>query len=283
MPIQSMETASVFYDGIFDEPVRLAHPEGVAVDRAGNVWCGTETGHLLKIEADGSEMNSMGCTGGWIAGIAFDGDENLFACDIRDGHMYRLDVKSGAVEKFGEKNLNIPNYPVVDIPRNALYVSDSYSFEEPGPGIWRFDLDTGDAELWYAEPLAFANGMAMEQGGNSLLVVESTEKKLTRVHIDGRGNPTSIETVATGLASFPDGVAVAADGTIFVSCYEPSQIYRILPGQAPELFIHDDVATTIAHPTNMAFRGSEMFTTNLGRWHITSIVTDTEGLIVPVT
>src|SRR6218665_2103261 len=30
-------------------------------------------------------------------------------------------------------------------------------------------------------------------------------------------------------------------------------------------------ATTLAHPTNIAFKGDKLYTANLGRWHITEI------------
>ena len=51
MPVLPMSAARVFFDGIFTEP-RLAHPEGVAVHRDGSIWCGTERGELIRIEAD---------------------------------------------------------------------------------------------------------------------------------------------------------------------------------------------------------------------------------------
>lgn len=281
--ILDINKASVFYDGIFDEPVRLAHPEGVAVDKLGNLWCGTENGDLLRIEADGSLMECIAGTGGFIAGIAFDGGNNLYACDIKHGCMFKLDTTTGMIEKFGDATLQIPNYPVVDNKRNALYVSDSYSFEEAGPGIWRYDLTTGEASLWCADKLAFANGMAMNSDGNVLYVVESLECRVARIWIGDDGSITKKDIFIEGVTEFPDGLALDSDGNVYISCYEPSQIYRASPdGSSLEIFIKDKVSTLISHPTNIAFRGSEMFTTNLGRWHITKIETDAVGLPLPV-
>ena len=42
--------------------------------------------------------------------------------------------------------------------------------------------------------------------------------------------------------------------------------------------IGDEEAHLFCHPTNLAFRGSTLFTTNLGRWHITAVDTTAEGL-----
>ena len=58
-PLLDMSAARVFFDGIFTDP-RVAHPEGVAVHRDGSIWCGTETGDLLRIAADGSVGRTHG-------------------------------------------------------------------------------------------------------------------------------------------------------------------------------------------------------------------------------
>ena len=73
------------------------------------------------------------------------------------------------------------------------------------------------------------------------------------------------------MQNVPDGLAIAPDGTIYVSCYEPSRIYRQKPGGTLEILIEDRAATTIAHPTNVALKGNTLYTANLGRWHITAI------------
>jgi gluconolactonase len=50
-----LERASIFYDGTLGEP-RLRHPESVAVDRAGDVWCGGDEGGIDRIAVDGSPL-----------------------------------------------------------------------------------------------------------------------------------------------------------------------------------------------------------------------------------
>jgi len=273
--------ARVFFDGIFAEPVRLAHPEGVAVDpRDGSVWCGTENGDLIRIEADGSAMHAVACTKGWIAGIAFAGGR-LFACDIRHGAVFVLDTATAALRKFSQAALNIPNYPVVDLRRGRLYVSDSHSFDTPGPGVWSFDLLTGEGALWYAGDLNFANGMALAGEGNALFVVESTAQRVARIPIRDDGTAGAAEIVVSGLAEFPDGLALDQSGALYISCYEPSQIYRLDPSGKLDVLIRDRVATVMCHPTNLAFRGTTLFATNLGRWHITEITMTVEGSPVP--
>ena len=63
--------ATVFYDGVVNEP-RVNHPEGVAVHPDGSVWCGTGTGDILCIEADGKSAEIVATTKGFVLGLDFD-------------------------------------------------------------------------------------------------------------------------------------------------------------------------------------------------------------------
>jgi len=58
---------------------------------------------------------------------------------------------------------------------------------------------------------------------------------------------------------------------LLISCYEPSRIYTWRADRGIRLLIEDPAATTLAHPTNVALKGSTIYTANLGRWHITEI------------
>jgi ElaB/YqjD/DUF883 family membrane-anchored ribosome-binding protein len=85
--------------------------------------------------------------GGFTLGLAFDGDRALFFCDNRDKTVYRLDLTSRGVARCAPPGIRIPNYPVVDGRRRRLLVSDSYDFASPGPGVWAYDLATGERGL----------------------------------------------------------------------------------------------------------------------------------------
>ena len=60
-------------------------------------------------------------------------------------------------------------------------------------------------------------------------------------------------------------------GALYVGCYEPSQICRVAATGEVEVVVHDVDAHTLCHPTDVAFVGDILFTTNLGRWHITAV------------
>ncbi len=268
------DRAAVFFDGIFAEP-RLSHPEGVAVGPDGWIWCGNQDGDLLRIAPDGGRIERMGATGGFTLGLAFDGDRALFACDLRHRAVFRLDLATGALARLTPPGIRIPNFPLVDAARRRLLVSDSHDFRAPGPGIWAYDLATGEGALWYAAPLVFANGLAMRQGEDAVYVCETFARRIRRIPVRPDGSAGAAEPYAEDLPGLPDGIAFDEAGGLVVGCYEPSRLLRIPPGGGrAALLIEDITAHTLAHPTNIAFDGTTIYTANLGRWHIARIQAD---------
>jgi sugar lactone lactonase YvrE len=279
-PLLIPPAAQVFFDGLNASP-RLAHPEGIAIASDGAIWCGTENGQFMRIAPDGSGMEVMGETGGFLLGLAFDADGHLYGCDFVKACIWRRDALTGAVTEFA-KGPRIPNFPVVDTARGCLYVSDSGAFGEIGPGIWRYDLATGAGRLWCDHAFNFANGMALHPEGNRLLVVETFGACVSSVLIEQDGSAGAVSLVVGGVERLPDGLAFDADGTLYISCYEPSRIYCLPAGGKLEIFLDDPLAHLMCHPTNIAFRGKTLFTANLGRWHVTSIDAPAPGLPLPL-
>lgn len=102
-------------------------------------------------------------------------------------------------------------------------------------------------------------------------MAETFAHRVFRIPINADGTAGSREDVADLGAALPDGLAFDAAGNLYVGCYEPSQVLRVDPAGRVATLFHDVTAHTLAHPTNLAFRGATMFTANLGRWHITAI------------
>ena len=118
-----------------------------------------------------------------------------------------------------------------------------------------------------------ANGLALSPDGSALYVVESHLPGVSRVPIltDGSAGP---KTLALALPNDePDGLAFAPDGTLWISVYHPSRLYRWSPVSGLlELVVQDDSTDLLHHATNLAFRGpGELFVANLGAWHLTRL------------
>jgi gluconolactonase len=266
-----MAAGRVFYDGLAAEP-RLDHPEGVAVAPDGGVWCGGEAGQLFRIEPDGGGCRLVASTGGFVLGIAFAPGGELYACDMLHRAVFRL-APDERLERFctgaPERAFQVPN-AIAPGPGGELYVSDSHGPGDPGPGIYRIGPD-GGGRLWYERPLDFANGVAVAPDGSALFVVESFLPGIARIPIRPDGGAGRREQWVRLDGTVPDGIAFGPDGALYVGCYEPSQVLRVADDRSVDTVLHDPTAHLLCHPTNVAFRGAQLFTANLGRWHITVI------------
>jgi gluconolactonase len=272
----------IFCEGAITEP-RLLHPECVAVDRDGFVWCGGELGQIYRIAPDGSDRTVVASTGGFCLGMAFDRHGDLFICDLKHAAVFRLATTTGKLERFAEgadgHRMRVPNYPAFDRD-GLLYVSDSWSSNEPGPGIFRFRPD-GHGELWHPGPFTFANGLAFNSANDVLYVAETRRHAVSAIRLTPDGRPGRRDDFVVLPEMWPDGLAVATDGSVLVACYEPSVIVRVdLDGTWTEL-ARDRSAFVLGHPTNVAFTADALIAANLGRWHLTRIATDLRGLPLP--
>lgn len=269
--ILPVSAARVFFDGIFTDP-KLSHPEGVAVGPDGYIWAGNQDGQIFRIAPDGSGFEIAAETGGFALGLAFDGDRALFICDMKHASVFRLDLRQGGLCEWTAPELKIPNYPLVDTANNRLLVSDSFAADEPGPGVWAFDLATGEPSLWCDVRLNFANGMAMRKGEAAVFLCETFARRITRIPILPDGQAGRCSVFADDLPGLPDGIAFDEAGAMIVGCYEPSRLLRIAPdGGRTDILIEDPTAHILCHPTNIAFDGNRLYTANLGRWHLTEI------------
>ncbi len=277
MALLSLDRASTFYDG-------LDHPEGVAVHPDGSVWAGGEAGQIYRVAPDGASAEEIASMGGFSLGLAFSPDASWLAvCDLKGACVWRLDLGTRALRRLDATPadgapLSIPNYPVFG-PDGTLYVSDSGAFREVTGRVLAYDADAR-LRVWHPGPFSFANGMCLSPARDALYVVCSWLPGVERVEIRADGSAGRRETVATLPETVPDGIAVDAEGVLYVSCYAPSRIYRIAPGAAPEVWIDDWEAHTLGNPTNIAFGGPEfdqLFASNLGRWHLTRIDAGVRG------
>jgi sugar lactone lactonase YvrE len=95
-------------------------PEGVTVDREGNVHGGGTDGVIRKLSPDG-RVSEFARTGGRPAGMALDRLGNLFVCDVGKAAVLKV-TPNGEVSLFadqaGSVRLCLPNFPVFDADGN---------------------------------------------------------------------------------------------------------------------------------------------------------------------
>lgn len=272
--LNSSQAASVFCGGI-RSPHRLNHPEGLLVDpQDGAIWCGGEAGELYRIAPDGTSATLVGNSGGFALGLCMDARRRIYMCDLHHQSVVVFDDQGNELERLrgqdGDEILDLPNYPVLSSDEHYLYVSDT---RPEGPGIWRFDLTTGENTLWMRETCHCANGLALHPDGSGIYLVESRLPGVSYIPINADGSAGKKEILMSLPYDEPDGLAFAPDGTLWISIYNPSRVYRYhLDSKKLELAIQDDTTDYLHHATNIAFRGEhELFSANLGAWHLTRI------------
>ena len=272
----TIDDVAIFADG-------LDHPECIAVHPDGSVWAGGEAGQVYRVSADGSEIKEMVNTGGFNLGLAFSPDMSWLAvCDLKNHCVWKLDLHTMSLIKFavGVEGVlfNIPNYPCFS-KDGHLWVSESGAFRQITGKLFRFDKE-GNGVIWHDGPFNFANGLALSAKEDWLHVACTWLPGVERIAINADGSAGVREIYCTLPQSCPDGLAFDAEGNLYVGCYAPNCIYKVTPDKEVSVLIDDWEAHTLSNPTNLAFGGkdfNELFTANLGRWHISKINIDTKG------
>jgi gluconolactonase len=280
--MQEYVPMTVLCDGAVTEP-RLSHPEGVAVDAEGNIWCGGDQGQIYRISPDGRHREVVANTGGFCLGMAFDHRGDLFVCDLKYAAVFKLAVGPGELSLFADgvagHRFRTPNFPAFD-RRGRLFVSDSWEMHVPGPGIVTLEPD-GTGSLWHQGPFDFANGLAFSADGSKLFVAETFRHAVSVIDVQADGSAGDKTDFITLPGSYPDGLAVAEDGSLVVGCYQPSHILAVSPEKEVCVVGEDVSAHVLAHPTNIAFHGNTLISANLGRWHLTRLEVGVRGTALP--
>ena len=227
----------------------LDHPEGVCwcpVARA--VYAGGEAGQLYRFGLGGGAVETVATApGGFLLGLAVDAVGSVYACDPNAGHVLRISP-GGEVEPFGDR-VGYPNYPVFDGDGN-LWVTDSGTWDEVSGGLVRIAPDGSTERV--AGPFRFANGLAIS--GDHLYMVESQLPGVVRMPLAGG----IFETVVVLPRTVPDGLAFDAEGGLWIGCYQPNRIYRLVADGRLEVIVDDWTGEYVLSPTNLAFAGEEL-------------------------
>jgi gluconolactonase len=237
----------------------LNHPEGVAWDPiGGRVVAGGEGGEIYTVSLDG-EVTTVGSTGGSMLGVAVDGRGRVYACDEGNGEIARWDPATKEITTYargvGGEDMDCPNVAAFG-PDGALYVT--CSGEEGRPEILRIAPGGATVERWTDVVPDYPNGALVTPDGSALIVVEAHAQRLVRVAIQADGSAGDVSVIASLLDTDPDGVALAADGSLWVTLYRPDGLVRVAPDGTVEVVFDDHLAHTFDAPTNIAWVGAEL-------------------------
>lgn len=302
--------AGAFPSFIPFDATQAEFPEGVAVDKVGNVYVSIggfsgPRGEIWKFTASGerSVLTDFGTPG--ALGLAVDAVGNVYVgrSVAPDNGVYVVDRHGQARRLPGTEQMVFPNALAFDQQGN-LYVAESFSIDSGGGfgagGIWRISRG-GTAQLWLRHelltgsgPTLFpfpigANGLAFYHGA---LFVINTEKALVvriPVHQDGSAGQPEIwkevlDVPESLLFGYPiplmlDGLALDVHGNLFIAVPSRAAVIRISASDRSQetiaVFYHPtspplDAPASLAFGTGKGER-ENLFVSNLG----------ISGLLVP--
>lgn len=227
----------------------LDHAEGICWDPVRRcLWAGGEDGQIYRVELSGDVTITHTIADGVLLGVALDAEGALYLCDVGNHTVWRYDHVSPP-QRYGP-TIDYPNYAVFG-PDATLYVSDSGSFTEATGSIVSIS-PTGSHRRLALPDVQYANGLCVYEG--NLYYVASSLPGVWRVSLNG-GEP---ELVIRLSRCVPDGLAVDANGALYISCYQPNQVWRVRSDGEVELIIDDWTGEFILSPTNVAFYGDDL-------------------------
>jgi sugar lactone lactonase YvrE len=264
-------------------------PEGVAVDKVGNVYVSIDSsGQIWKFTPDGERSILIDFDGAGALGLAVNARGDVYvARGLLFQGVWKVDNDGNAELVPGTDAIAVANALAFD-KRGNLYITESFSLDDPQPypcpnagesgggifpafgqgSIWKVPKG-GEAELWIRDevltglclaPIPYpigANGIAYR---NDAVYVNNTETAaVLRVPINKGGSAGAPVVLAevTGIdpvfgAPAIDGMALDVHGNIYVPVINQSRIVKI----SPDGYSVDTIATLadgLDFPASLAF------------------------------
>jgi sugar lactone lactonase YvrE len=256
------------------DPAAGQLPEGVAVDKPGNVFVSlAPLGQVLRVQPRSTRPEPFGSVPGvdpasdvGLLGLAVDrrGDVYGAAVSAAAQGLWRFDRETGAAQRLpGTDAIPFPNGLAFD-ERGNLYVASSADGRSPSGGllggIWRISRRGSVDPVLVDEALGGtgvlrpggvgANGIAYRHG---VLYVANTEKGTlltVRVRRDGSLGPPGVLASGPRLL-FPDGLALDERGNAYVAVISQSTVVRVTPDGA--IAPVADASDGLDWPSSVAF------------------------------
>ena len=194
----------------------------------GLLWFSDMLGEAVHTSTLGGAMTTLPLPGRSPAGLGFRPDGSLLIVSTEDRQVLRYD--GDTVVTIADLADLVPaglgDMVVDDIGR--AYIG---SQAREGGVIVRLDPnDSAASATIVAEDLEFPNGMVISADRKTLLVAESTGRRLTAFTIADDGALSGRRVFAEGLDGPPDGIALDAEGGVWTSMTLAHQFERIIEG-----------------------------------------------------
>ena len=265
-----MSTAPVRLVAELAVPARATLGEGPVWDeRAGLLYWVDILGRAVHRFDPASGEDASFAVSVPVGAVALD-REGCLVLALADGFA-RCDPDGGGLERIGRTEAGAPfrvgdagvrfNDGKVD-PAGRFYAG-TMAWNERDPIGALYVLDPDETVRIVLEDVAVSNGLAWSADGRTLFYVDSPTCRVDRLDVDPATGSLANRRVAFEIPrsrGVPDGMAVDAEGCLWVALWDGSRVCRYSP--SGECLAHLDLP--VSRPTSVAFGGAgltELFVT----------------------
>jgi sugar lactone lactonase YvrE len=201
----------------------------------GALWFSDMHAHTVLRLGSAGELTTMAEVPGCPSGLGFLPDGRLLVVSMHDRRVMRLDPDG--LREHADLSALAPwhcNDMVVDANGRAYVGNFGDGSAPPAPPAATVLIAVepdGQARV-VADKLMFPNGIAVTDGGRTLIVAEtrSVPGRLSAFRIRADGGLTDRRVLAEfGAGELPDGIALDAEGGIWVAMPFSGQVVRVSP------------------------------------------------------
>ncbi len=221
-------------------------PEHIVLGPDGKLYAAMASGHVLRMNPDGTAQQVFANTGGRVLGFAFLANGHMVATDAMRGLL--AIAPDGAIQVLsqGVSAQDPVRYAnsVAVAPDQTVYFTDSSTrfspskwggtyeasvldiLEQSATGrVLAYEPGSGRTRV-VARGFSFANGIAISADGNSLFVAETGRYRIWKVashasDVDVRTASTQARVLLDNLPGYPDNLLRGREGRIWVGLFKP--------------------------------------------------------------
>lgn len=229
-------------------PAGEAHPEGITVDREGNVYVvtvavekpRTSEGALLVFDPQGKHLRTVSIKGSsrLLLDLGFHPRTGqLLVVDYLGAKVLSVDPRTGASSVFMTVTGKNPGLDGLTFdPTGNVYVTDAHQGI-----IWKVGPDGGEASAWVTSallkptripPTIGANGLAFNNKKTALFVANTANDTVVKIPVTGSTlEPGTPEVFVNRIGGGPDGLIIDEHDNLWIACNQSNEILVLEPTQ----------------------------------------------------
>lgn len=266
----------------------LARPENVLAFRDGTVFTSSNKGYITRIAPDGRQWRIGRVPHDAPTTMALDDDDSLIVNNTGDGNLYRLHLDGRSellLDTIEGRPIGSANYVFLDSAGRLWIAVATRNTPPHGPSDptrptgYIAVVEDGKARV-VADGLAWPNEVRLDATESYAYVPETMAQRVVRFRVTAGGELTDKEVFGLerlGPGILPDGIALDADGNVWVALLSGNGVVVITPDGSTHTLFDDrneeGLATLAAEydaraiqfPTILGCRGSHIQTlTSIG-------------------